>query len=427
MKKILVLFLILAALALAGWGGLRLYRAVNPPETISIPTAAVHRGDVSFEVYAKGELVGGNSEMLMVPMVAGSSLVVTYLRESGELVKEGDLVAQLDTTEQEFNLKEAEADLAEAEQQVIQAQANAEAAAEDARFTLLQARGELKQAELLNRANETKSRIEARQNELALEAARERVATLEKDLPERIATAKAGIAIQAAGQMKAKMAADMARKNIESMTLKAKTNGYVSRQQNTGGMFIYVTGMSIPTVQTGDTVRAGMNLVQIPDMKDWVVSARMSELDRAHIAAGQKATITVVALPGKTFTGRVLDIGGVSGAVYDRYFMCRIGFDNPVPELRPGMSARAVVTTEVVKNVLWIRSQALFDSGGRKFVYVKSGESFSPVDVKLIQRSESQAVVEGLKEGQLVALASPDQMKQQVTPASGGAMGAIPK
>jgi multidrug efflux pump subunit AcrA (membrane-fusion protein) len=427
MKKLLILFVVLAVLVLAGWGSFRLYRAVTPKETISIPTAAVRRGDVSFEVYAKGELVGGNSEMLTVPMVASSSLVVTFLRESGELVEEGDVVAQLDTTEQEFNLKEAEADLAEAEQQVIQAQANAEATAEDARLALLQARGALKQAELEVRKNPFVSPIIAKENDLALEAARERVATLEKDLPERIATAKAGIAIQAAGQMKAKMAADMARRNIESMTLKAKTGGYVSRQQNTGGMFFYISGMSIPTVQTGDTVRAGMPLVQIPDMKDWVVSARMSELDRAHIAVDQKATITVVALPGRTFTGRVLDIGGVGGAVYDRYFQCRIGFDNPVPELRPGMSARAIITTTVMKNVLWIRSQALFDSGGRKFVYVKTGESFTPVDVKLVQRSESQAVIEGLKEGQLVALASPDQMKQQVTPASGGAMGALPK
>lgn len=424
MKKIIVLVIILGVLAAAGWGGLRLYRAVNPPETISIPTAAVHRGDVSFDAYAKGELMGGNSEMLMVPMVAASSLVVTALRESGELVKEGDVVAQIDTTEQEFNLKEAEADMAEADQQVIQAQANAEAAAEDARLALIQARGELKQAELLNRANETKSRIEARQNEMSLEAARERLATLEKDLPDRIATAKAGIAIQMATQMKAKMVTEMARRNIQSMTLKAKTSGYVARQPNTGGIMFY--GTSVPTVQVGDTVRAGLPLVQIPDMRDWVVSARMSELDRAHIAVGQKAIITVVALPGRTFTGRVLDIGGVSGGAYDRYFQCRIAFDKPVPELRPGMSARAVITTEVMKNVLWIRSQALFDSGGRKFVYVKSGESFSPVDVKLVQRSESQAVIEGLKEGQLVALASPDQMKQQVTPAS-GALQAIPK
>ena len=62
--------------------------------------------------------------MLTAPMMGGSELILTALRNSGELVKEGDVVAQFDTTEQEFKLKEAEADLAEAEQQVIQTEAD---------------------------------------------------------------------------------------------------------------------------------------------------------------------------------------------------------------------------------------------------------------------------------------------------------------
>jgi tetratricopeptide (TPR) repeat protein len=39
---------------------------------------------------------------------------VTDLRQNGEMVKEGDVVVQFDTTQQEYNLREAEADLAEA-------------------------------------------------------------------------------------------------------------------------------------------------------------------------------------------------------------------------------------------------------------------------------------------------------------------------
>jgi len=42
--------------------------------------------------------------------------------------------------------------------------------------------------------------------------------------------------------------------------------------------------------------------------------------------------------------------------------------------------------------------QALFEGGSRTYVYTPSGASFTPQDVKLVRRSESQVVVEGLRE-----------------------------
>ncbi len=82
-------------------------------------------------VAARGELQGGNSEMLSAPMTGNDSLAITYLREPGGLVKAGDVVVQFDITTQEYNLREAQADLAEAGQQVIQAQATAESTNEE--------------------------------------------------------------------------------------------------------------------------------------------------------------------------------------------------------------------------------------------------------------------------------------------------------
>ncbi len=126
-KKIALFSLVPAVLALAGWGGVRLMHRASAPDATGIPVAAVQRGDVTFAVTAKGELVGGNSEMLSAPMIGGAPMTITFLRESGELVKAGDVVVKYDTTEQEFKLKEAQADLAEAEQQVQQAQAESQA------------------------------------------------------------------------------------------------------------------------------------------------------------------------------------------------------------------------------------------------------------------------------------------------------------
>ncbi len=424
-KPVIVPLSVLAPLALIAWGGLRLYKTGSVVTSVSeIPTTTIKKGDVTFTVTAKAELQGGSSEMLTAPMMGGAQLVLTDLRNSGDLVKDGDVVAQFDTTEQQYKLKEAEADLAEAEQQVIQAQADSDAKAEEGQYELLQAKADLRQAELEARRNPLLAAITARENTLAVDAARDKLRQLEHDIPNRQANSTAGIAIQEAARNKAKVQAETARHNIESMTLKAHRSGYVSIQPNMGsGMFF--GGMTLPALQVGDTVRPGMAVAQIPDLSNWEASARIGELDRGHLAVGQKAAISVIAVPEKSYTGLIKDIGGTAGPPWNRRFECKISIDNPSPELRPGMSARVVVTTETLRDVLWVPAQAVFESDGRSFVYVQSGGSFVPGDIKVVQRSESQVVLTGLKPGAAVAMANPDQQSKKT--GAGGALQAIPK
>lgn len=424
-KRLIVTAGALALLASLAWGGFRWYKTGSVQRAGSdIPTTTVKHGDVTFAVTAKGELAGGNSEMLTAPMMGGSELILTTLRGNGDVVKEGDVVAQFDTTEQEFKLKEAEADLAETEQQVAQAQADSQAKAEEAQYELAQAKADLRQAELEARRNPLLAAITARQNTLAVEAAGDKLRQLEHDIPNRQATTTANIAIQEAARNKATVQAETARRNIESMTLKAHRNGYVSVQQNTAGNFMF-PGMKLPVFQVGDSVRPGMAVAQIPDLTSWEVVARIGELDRGHLAEGEKASISVVALPDKVYTGHLKSIGGTTGSPWDRHFDCKIGLDNASPELRPGMSATIVITTEVLANVTWIPAQAVFESDERSFVYLQTGTGFSPSDIKVIRRSESQVALNGLKDGQVVAMANPDQQNKKT--GSAGAMQAIPK
>jgi multidrug efflux pump subunit AcrA (membrane-fusion protein) len=416
---------IIVPLAVAGFGAYRYSKTPVAATSPGIPSTTVKRGDVTFTVTARGELQGGKSEMLTAPMTGGNDMIVTYLREPGDVVKEGDMVARFDTTEQSFKLKEAEADLAESEQQVLQAQADSKAKEEESRYLLLQAKADLRQAELEARRNPLIASITARQNDLAVEAARDHLRQVEHDLGNQQATNAAAIAIQEAARNKAKVQADTAKRNIDSMTLKAHSGGYVSIQANTNGNFMFF-GMSLPMLQVGDTVRAGMGVVQIPDLKNWEVSARIGELDRGHLAEKQKVAITVVALPRSTFTGSIKNIGGTTGPPWDRHFDCKIALDNPSAELRPGMTANVVITTEVLKSALWVPSQAVFESDGRSFVYLQSPSGYTPHDVKVVRRSESQVALTGVNDGQVVAMSNPGEQSQK-SASGGGAMKAIGK
>jgi hypothetical protein len=89
------------------------------------------------------------------------------------------------------------------------------------------------------------------------------------------------------------------------------------------------------------------------------------------------------------------------------------------------MTSNLVITVETLDNVLWIRAQALFESDGRTFVYTRGPSSFVPHDVSLVRRSESQAVITGIKEGGIVAMSNPDQLLKSGATQSSSAMKAL--
>ncbi len=416
---------VLIALAAGARSVPRLFEKINKPDPTPLPSTRVRTGDVTFTVTADGALQGGNSRMLTAPMAGGGTLTLTELRKSGELVKKDDVVAEFDPTDETYKLLQAEADLAEAEQQVIQAENEAKAKQEEIEYELITARGELKLAEIEVMANPIRAALTAKQNDITLEGARNKLAKLERDYPQRKAAASASIAIQEAARKKAQVLADTARRNIEMMTLRAPADGYVNVERNTNTNF-YFSGMVLPLFQVGDQVRPGMAVAQIPDLDSWDVSAQIAETDRGHLSVGLPADIRVIALPGRKFAAKVKDLGGTTGPPWQRRFECKLALFEAAPELRPGMSARIVVTLETLKNVMWLPAQALFEQGGRTLVYARQGERFLAKDVKLVRRGESQVVIAGLQPDEEVALASPDQKdqndqkKQASSPASAG-------
>src|SRR5207237_695131 len=172
LRTLLKLVSVVAVLGALAWGTMRVVKvATATTVTSELPTTRVKKGRVILTVAARGELQGGNSEMLTAPMTGGGDTAITYLRSPGELVEAGDMVIQFDTTEQEFKLKEAEADLAEAQQQVIKAEAESQAVAEESLWTLSTAESAVRLAELDVRKNPLLSAIAARQNDLPLDAA----------------------------------------------------------------------------------------------------------------------------------------------------------------------------------------------------------------------------------------------------------------
>jgi HlyD family secretion protein len=115
----------------------------------------------------------------------------------------------------------------------------------------------------------------------------------------------------------------------------------------------------------------------VSDMSVITAEVHVDETDIVNVAIGQPAEVTIDALPGKTFKGKVTEIGdnaivrstGVSSeqsatsTQEAKDFKVVVTLDNLTDELRrslrPGLSATAKITTGTAKSTLAIPIQAL--------------------------------------------------------------------
>jgi len=131
------------------------------------------------------------------------------------------------------------------------------------------------------------------------------------------------------------------------------------------------------TVVMGIQNSPGSTLMTVSDMSIITAEVRVDETDIINVADGQPAEVTIDALPGKTFKGKVTEIGdnaivrstGVSSeqsatsSQEAKDFKVVVTLENLPDEvrksLRPGLSATAKITTGTAKNALAIPIQAL--------------------------------------------------------------------
>jgi hypothetical protein len=81
--RVLPLLLSVLLVAALAWGAIHAMRLGAVAASDPIPTTRVKKGRVVITVSARGELQGGNSEMLTAPMVGGSDLVSTAFEMPG--------------------------------------------------------------------------------------------------------------------------------------------------------------------------------------------------------------------------------------------------------------------------------------------------------------------------------------------------------
>jgi multidrug resistance efflux pump len=382
----------------------------------SLPATRVVRGAIELSVHTNGDLRASRSVLIQAPSVAGGLLRLVTMAETGMPVKTGDLVLEFDPTEQQYNLEQARSQVAEAEQQITKLQADRDAQIAQDRVDLLTAQFDVRRAELDARPDrDLMSRSEYQKRQLSLEEARRRLEQVQQSGKSREETSRAGLAVAQETRTKAKLAADRAQQNIDSLVVKASMDGFVVARENrdAAGGFFY-SGMSLPEYRAGDNVFPGRPVADVFDLSQMEIRGKINEQQRNNVTVGQAATVESPAVPNRKFTAKVTavsglaqsDMWGMSGPLRD--FDVTLKLDQANPLLRPGTSVRLVLAGTRVENVLHVPRQAIFEKNGKPVVYVRNGDRFDAKEIKATQRTETRIAIEGVTEGTEVALVNPD-------------------
>jgi HlyD family secretion protein len=414
----------LAALALGGSGIACRQTTVIASDT-DVPTTKVEEVDLQLKVFTKGALHTEQSRVVSAPPIAGGTLQIIQLTAAGAQVHAGDVVLEFDPSQQEYNLAQNRSDLEQADQEIVKAKADAAVQTAEDQTALLKARYAVRKAELEVSKNELLSSIDAQKNILALDEAKRALAQLQQDIKSHGASNEAALAISQEKHHKAQLEMDRADLNIKNMRITSPIDGLMvihGNRDSTGGFFM--DGMTLPDYHVGDQVNPGSSIAEVIDSSKLEISAQVGETDRTNLKTGQSVDITVDALPGETFTGKVRTVGGATAREFwddnaKHKFDVAVQLDRADPRLRPGFEAQLSILGDHLTKAVSLPAEAVFEHDGKKIVYCERGRGFEMQEVKVRALSEGRAILEGVPVGTVVALVNPEK-KRSGKPKEGG-------
>ncbi len=281
----------------------------------------VSRGDIRETLTASGE-IRAKTQINVGTTVLGEIKQIHVV--DGQNVKAGDLLVTIDQERLRQEMTRAEAALEASSKDAARAQAS------------------------MKRAQETQERNESlfKQGLISDEAYRQD--KLNRESAEfSFQSAQAGVAQSRAS------AASM-RDSLNKAVLRAPISGRVTGLKAEKG----------ETAIPGQSNLAGATLMVISDMSEMMAEIKVNESEVVRTKVGQTAQITIESLPGRVFQGKVSEVatGSEVNATQGNLYKVKIlleGKQEDLAQLRPGMSARAILLTAEAKNILRIPLQSV--------------------------------------------------------------------
>ncbi len=369
--------------------------------------ARVRRGDFKVMVTTAGELRALRDIKITGPMTLQQAQVfnvkIAMLIPEGTVVKEGDVVAELDKTPAATKMADVGLALQKAQAVFDQAQL-------DSALNLSKAREETKTLELSleeKRIAKDQAKFEApsvqRQAAIDLEKAERAVTQSKSDYKTKTEQAQAKMREVGADLQRQRNLLAIIQEVIQNFTVRAPA----------GGMVIYVKEWNGKKRTVGAQINAwDPTVATLPDLSGMESVTYVNEIDVRKVEKGQTVVITLDADPSKKLNGKVTAVANVGEQRPNadaKVFEVKVTVDKPDTTLRPGMTTGNAIETAAVKDVLFIPIEAVnSDAEGMPFVFKRAGSRVVKQEIATGAMNDDEVVVaRGLDEGDEILLLPP--------------------
>jgi HlyD family secretion protein len=366
--KIIVPIVVLLLIAAAVFASVK----YSQRGVVTVQTGKVMREDLASVVTASGEVKPRN--YINIGAEYQGQLTDILVKE-GDHVRKGQMLARIDEAQSEADVNAQKAALSSAEADSSASEASVKAgednvAALDA--TVVRTRSDLERyrkdfergEQLFKDGLIPRSDFEQRQA-----AYDSQKASVDEALS-RVVQAKTQLA-----QLRAQLAGTQ-KKIAQTQAGLVRVDDILKKHNAVApidGLVTYLPVRVGETVVPGVQNSAASTIMTIADMSIVTSEVKVDETDIVNVKLGQPAEITVDAIPNKTFTGHVIEIGntailrstGMAASTSNtssqeaKDFKVVVAMDNPPDEIRPGLSCTSKITTATRKSVVAIPIQAL--------------------------------------------------------------------
>ncbi|HWB86056.1 MAG TPA: efflux RND transporter periplasmic adaptor subunit [Bryobacteraceae bacterium] len=399
----------LLALAVLAGAAAGIYRIRQAEAGITLPIAPVRKGDFLVIIRCRGELRALRSVQIVAPIVP--NLRIVWTADPGGPVKVGDPVIRFDSSSARQQLLEKQATLKQAQATLDQAVAQERITGEQDEHDLADARYDVERATLEASKTEIVSRLQGEESRIDLGVSQQKLKAQEAATQFHLTSSRAKIASLTRLRDQAQADVALTESRLSQMEIRAPVSGIVVFAPN------YSQGwMNAKPFQVGDQAWPGGLLGEIPDLSTLDMQAKVEEIDRGRIVAGQEVIVRVDSLPELQLHATIGQISPLTEQSNEfpvtRSFVAYARMQHPDPRLRPGMNGGMDIVIRRIAGALSIPARAVFTRAGRPVVYLAEHGRYRPVSIQIEARNPDEVAISGVPAGATVALADPEKQEQ---------------
>lgn len=381
-----------AALGLLALHGCTTGRAAKPAGEEEL---VVRRAGLRERFVLSGELAAVQSDPLVAPRTPMWELRIRWMEQDGAPVKAGQKVLEFDNAAFAGSLEQKRLARSQADNTMAEHAAAREVQLAEKTFAV-------DEKKIAREKAETKAAIpkelltgrEWQENQLALERALAAEAKAVEDLAAYTKSSQADVEVDRIALTKAQREIQETEAALEELVLRAPRDGILilgdNRRENR-------------KFQVGDSTWPGSVVVELPDLSQMRVDARLWDVDDGRIRPGLQVRVTLDAFPEQVFPGRVESVAAVAQETsfrsMRRAFAVKVALDRSDAErMRPGMSAKVEILGEARQPALLAPRSALDLTADPPTAMLADG-STTKVSLGACTNLDCE-VTSGLREGQ---------------------------